>query len=160
MAVFDAEFVTEMARKHARRPRSYQPDLYFVTTSPARETLRSWIESKIDAVPEPGRTRITNQLRSDDHFVETLNELAVHSTLAEAGFTAHYEPDLDGVTPDLLVPATAARNALIVEVWTRKLPAAAANRRRAWQALRERVGKDSGKCRPGARAHANEPATA
>ena len=139
--VFTAGFVEDLRRRYESKPLSHRVDVFHTATSPDLAGLRAWVETVVSAVPEPGRAKLISRLRSDDHLVNTLNELAVGAALQAAGFAPLYERELEGGTPDWFVPATHGAPPLIVEVWNKNLPQAAVGRRRQWQELKQRVGK-------------------
>ena len=139
--MFTADFVADLRRRYANKPLSHRIDLFNTATSPATAGLRSWVETVVSGIPQPGRAKLISRLRFDEHLGNTLNELAVCAALQSTGRFPLYEHELDGATPDWVVPATEGTAALIVEVWSKNQPQAAAGRRRQWQDLKQRVSK-------------------
>ncbi len=139
MEVFDDQFRERLAARYGGRPDWEWPDLAFVALSDERQRLRDWIDTEVVAIPDPGRAKLLSHLRGDKTFETALNELAVASLFRHAGVGLLYEPDLDGLTPDLFAPASGDRPAMIIEVWTREPLRESRGSRRAWAELVERI---------------------
>jgi hypothetical protein len=139
--VFDPDYLRQVADRYPDRSDWEASDVASVALSPERDKLRDWIEREVAHLPEPGRGRLTARLRSEKHLVSGLNELGAAAVLRDAGLRALYEPELNGRTPDLFVPAEGNRRPIVVEVWTREPPREAAGQRRAWHDLRSRIAK-------------------
>jgi len=137
--VFDDEFVTDLQTRFEDRPQWERPDLWFVAVAPQRRALREWIDAEVAWVPEPGRSKLVSRLRDDANFLTAYHELAAAAALRDAGLAALYEPDINGLSPDLLVPSGPDGHPILAEVWTRSLPREAKGERRSWNALRDRL---------------------
>lgn len=137
--VFTDDFIDDLDRRYAGKPAAYQVDLFFAARSPSRAGLRDWIERAVALVPAPGQAKLISRLRVDEHFVNTLNELAVGAVLQGSFATVLYEQKLKGLTPDWYVPGIGSMPPLIVEVWNKNHAQGAAGRRRGWLALKARV---------------------
>lgn len=141
MEVFDRAFREELKERFTRRPEWEQPDLAFVALAPERARVREWIDAEVAYLPEPGRTKLVGRLRNNLNFATAYNELAVASILRDAGLDVAYEPDLQGLTPDLFVESGPDGRPLVIDVWTREVPRADRGARRAWAELVRRVAR-------------------
>jgi hypothetical protein len=137
--VFDPAFTGAMEARFYGRPAWERPDLWFVALAPERAELRAWIDDEVSHLAEPGRTKLVARLRDDANFLTGYHELATAAVFRDAGLPVVYEPDLDGLTPDLLVPAGPDGRPILVEVWTRGVPREVKGERRSWQVLLQRI---------------------
>ena len=137
--VFTDQFIADMHRRFAAKPATHREDIYFVATSSERSGLRQWIEQAVARVPEPGRTKLISRLQADEHFINTLNELAVGSVLQSVGGEVLYEHEVEGMTPDWYVTGGDNNAPLVVAVWNKNHAQGSASRRRLWLGLQRRV---------------------
>lgn len=137
--MFDRRFRDELESRFRGRRDWERADLASVALSPERAVIRSWIDSEVSALEQPGRRKLIARLRDDKNFATAYNELAVAAVLRDAGLSLLYEAELDGLTPDLFAPSGPHGRPLVIEVWTRELPRSARGTRRAWAELVRRV---------------------
>lgn len=112
--------------------------MWLVATAAERAGQREWMNAALLDVPQPGRARLERKLKESRSFLATYHELAVAALLQGCGQTTEYEPQLDGLTPDIV----ASRNGtleLVVEVVGRFRADHVRSQERGWRALAQRV---------------------
>jgi hypothetical protein len=112
--------------------------VYHVATSDEYNETRRWINEQAELLDERGRDRLASKIRDPKSFIDAFHELCVAAKLRLPRGYVTYEPDVGGVTPDLLIDAAPAPP-LVVEVWTRHRADTAARAHRQWLALQARL---------------------
>lgn len=141
MTVFSKEFIDAERQRASGRPEWHRSAIHDVVCSDEKAAVRTWIETQVQRLPEPGRAKLAGRLRLERHFLSAVHELAVAAVLLDCGLAPVYELDLYGQTPDLFVPRNSAGRPLNVEAWTREMAHRARGEERAWGALRARIGR-------------------
>lgn len=135
-AVFPPEWIEKQwPRWSARSERDPAPQQLLVGEA-NRAGFRQWIEHEVGLLRDHEAGRLIPRLRSEEHFLQTVNELGVAALLRSCGFDPRYEVELAGLTPDWLIHDGAGERALI-EVVTRMNPQVAERRR--WHRFAGRV---------------------
>ncbi len=139
MEVFDAKFCAELRTQLYNRPDWAPPGLAHIALSEESAPVRQWMGEALDHLPDPGRSKLANRLRHEDHFITAFSELSVAAAIITAGLAPEYEPLLHGKTPDLYVSDTATGQPVVIDVWTRQVPKGTRTTWVAWDELRTRI---------------------
>jgi hypothetical protein len=136
--VFDERFRDDLLQRAEGRPTWHRPEIWLVATAEERAEQRSWLNRTINALPEPGRSKIRARLPENAHFLSTYTELATAAVLHDAGMTLEYERNQEGKTPDITV-FDGKNPSMLVEVYTKFRSTDRRSAERAWRALQSRI---------------------
>ncbi|OIQ80317.1 hypothetical protein GALL_379350 [mine drainage metagenome] len=142
-AVFDPATCSEIRRRYGDLDEYARPAVFSAALEPSRFALRKWLDHEVGRLDADGRAHVLNRLRGADSHSAALAELTGLALLRDAGgFTVALDPELDGLTPDLLAyDAVSNAPVLIAEVWTRSVSIDVVKAQRGWTALRKAVAK-------------------
>jgi hypothetical protein len=111
----------------------------FLLGDPDRAHIVEWLDDEVERLESTRRKNVTMRLRTEEQFQSTLHELAAGTLLRQSGYSADYDPEIDGLTPDWYVARGPGRVPFVVEVVTRTNPHSA--ERRKWSQLKGRLEK-------------------
>ncbi|MFL6137378.1 MAG: hypothetical protein ACJ74O_06200 [Frankiaceae bacterium] len=138
MELFDAVTIARLQKRYRHWTLDQRPKLWHVALSDQYEQLRAWLRGEVAALAS-GADRLVPKLHDAGSFPNAFHELCVASLLRVSGRAIGYEPDLEGMTPDLVAHSPAQSDRLLLaEVWTRNRPREAVARGRQWLALKAR----------------------
>lgn len=132
--VFDRETLAQLERRFASLPDHFRPLLWLHATHPALDRFRAWLDSQVTLLEPTARRSFLSRLRDEARYTQVLTELATAYVARQPGYVVEHEPDLDGLTPDLLVTNPEGQRA-IIEVWRRGQPLDTARRNASWGRL-------------------------
>lgn len=136
--MFDDSFRDSLLKRGEGRPAWHRPEIWLVATAEERHAQRVWLNRAIDALPEPGRSKVMARLPENPHFLSTYIELATAAVLLDAGMSLDYERDFDGKTPDLVVVEESGPS-LLIEVYTKFRSNDRREAEHSWRMLQNRV---------------------
>lgn len=136
--LFDAKTVSNLKIKFDSLPAYLRPALFETATSPALEPLRLWLELQYADLPKTTRNSFASRLRSPNHFVQAVSEIATEAILIRAGYSVDFEPKFSNLTPDLLARDSSG-NGLLIEVWTRSIDKTITKQALTWHSLTDKL---------------------
>lgn len=135
----DTAFWNAIARRYQGCPAWLMPSLAELATSPAMEPERRRISAAVSLLDGTSQDRALTRLADEAEHHQVVSELTVLSVLHSAGVQPCYEPEVDGLTPDIWVPGAGPHAPVILEVWTRSVPKARRGELTAWRDLGKRL---------------------
>lgn len=115
-------------------PAHFRSTFWLHATHPDAAPLRAWIDQSLGGLQSSVAKSLLSRLHDERRYTQALAEIATAHALRRPGYTVEFEPDLHGLTPDLLVIDPSGRR-LIVEIWRRGLPKIAVSRNKQWGLL-------------------------
>lgn len=138
VSLFSEELLGRLRRQDSWW-RSDRSPLHHVAFDESWRDLQIWLEKVLLEHEPRERDHFVRRLDTDEHYIQTLHELAAAALLRDSGYRVTYEPDIGGKTPDWLATSASTGQQVIVEVVTRTNPTA--KERRRWLQLHERLEK-------------------
>jgi hypothetical protein len=132
--LFSPDVVARIERQSDAVPEHFRSALWLHATHPDLGAFRSWLDDQLRNLETAVRQSFLSRLRDEQRYTQALAEIATGYALRQPGYTVEFEPDLNGLTPDLLVTDPSGRR-LIVEIWRRGLPQVVATRNKQWGLL-------------------------
>jgi hypothetical protein len=136
--LFEDDFLESLGRKFSSRPKWVWTELAQFALLEERAAQRAWVEAMLERFDDGQQAELKRRLSLDKQFEDTLRELAVAARFAQVGYAVEYEPEIDGVTPDLVV-ADHDGHRVIVETWNRNRDALSKRDAALWDDLRVRI---------------------
>ncbi|WP_344134468.1 hypothetical protein [Luedemannella flava] len=136
---FGPEFVAAHRAAHGKRTPEQRQLTYDIAVDAAFESWRRWYDEQFAHLPAPQADELVRRLWQDEHFWPVTFELAAGAAIRSAGYTARYEKDYDGLTPDWSALTPEGELAFFVEVHTDQPSRETYGRIRAWKALERRI---------------------
>ncbi|MFC7482928.1 hypothetical protein ACFQX7_27110 [Luedemannella flava] len=115
---FGPEFVAAHRAAHGKRTPEQRQLTYDIAVDAAFESWRRWYDEQFAHLPAPQADELVRRLWQDEHFWPVTFELAAGAAIRSAGYTARYEKDYDGLTPDWSALTPEGELAFFVEVHT------------------------------------------
>ncbi|MGN9767438.1 hypothetical protein ACTMS2_20030 [Micromonospora sp. SD12] len=136
---FGPDFVTAHRARHGARTPEQRQLTYDIAVDPGFEHWRRWYGAQLALLPIPQADALARRLWLDEHFWPVTFELAAGAAIRSAGYTAVYEHDHGGLTPDWTAHAPSGELAFLIEVHTDQPAKETFGRIRAWKALERRI---------------------
>jgi hypothetical protein len=138
---FGPEFVAAHRAIHGKRTPEQRQLTYDIAVEPAFEDWRRWYDQQLAWLPPSQADSLAGRLWLDEHFWPVTFELAAGAAIRSAGYTAVYEHDYGGSTPDCTALTSNGKPAFFLEVHTDQPSKETFGRIRAWKALERRIAK-------------------
>jgi hypothetical protein len=132
--LFAPETVARIQSQFASIPEHFRPVLWRCATDPQLEQFRAWLEDELHRLEPTSCALFLSRLTDEARFTQALAELTTGYILRQPGYSVQYGPEIDGLTPDLIVTDPWGRR-LVVEVWRRGLPELVNSRNKQWAQL-------------------------
>lgn len=136
---FGPDFVAAHRASYGGRTPEQRQLTYDIAVEPEFEHWRRWYGEQLALLPSPQADALAGRLWLDEHFWPVTFELAAGAAIRSAGYTAVYEQDYDGLTPDWTALTPGGEPAFLVEVHTDQPSKETFGRIRAWKALERRI---------------------
>jgi hypothetical protein len=136
--LFTPDVCARIARQSESLPEQFRSTQWLHATHPELDRLRSWLDGELRRLEPRTVKSFLSRLRDEERYTQALAEIATGYVLRQPGYTVEFEPDLAGLTPDLLITDPTGRR-LIVDVWRRGLPRAVATRNKHWGLLARQI---------------------
>ncbi|MBQ0896257.1 hypothetical protein KBX37_24720 [Micromonospora sp. U56] len=136
---FGQSFVQRHRATYGNRAPERRPLTYDIAVEDNFEPWRQWYEEQLALLPQTQADELAGKLWLDRHFWPVTFELAAGAAIRRAGYTAVYERDHDGLTPDWTAVNPDGTAAFILEVHTDQPPTRTFERIRGWKALEQRI---------------------
>jgi hypothetical protein len=118
MKVFTDEWKQQISERYKHLREHKKPFIYFVATNDHFQQMRLEIEESFAALHPSAQNIVITKLRSPKNFTHTYHELVAGKLLRHLGYTAEYEVDIGGLTPDWYAHARGDIPAFVLEVFT------------------------------------------
>jgi len=136
---FGADFVAAHQAAHGRRRPEQRQLTYDIAVDAAYAHWRSWYDEQLALLPPPQADALARRLWLDEHFWPVTFELAAGAAIRAGGYTAAYEHDQGGLTPDWTALTPDGDVAFLLEVHTDQPRKETFGRIRAWRTLERRI---------------------
>lgn len=138
---FGHEFVASHRARYGGRSPERRQLTYDLAVESRYEPWRRWYDEQLALLPSTQADALAGRLWLDEHFWPVTFELAAGAAIRAAGYTAVYEQNHDGLTPDWTAVTPQGAPLFIVEVHTDQPSKETFGRIRGWKALEQRIAK-------------------
>jgi hypothetical protein len=136
--VFTSAAMACIAQQAVALPEFARPALWAHANLAEHGRLREWLEAEVERLPSTARRGFVARLLDAANHTQAIAELAAGSAMRLPGYSVEYGPEINALTPDLLLTDPDGRR-LIVEVWTRGISHEAAAKNLRWASLAQRI---------------------
>jgi hypothetical protein len=140
-ARFGSEFVAAHHARYGGRSPERRQLTYDIAVEATYEPWRRWYDEQLALLPTAQANALAGRMWLDEHFWPVTFELAAGAAIRDAGYSAAYEQDHGGLTPDWTALTPQGELAFIVEVHTDQPSKETFGRIRAWKGLEQRIAK-------------------
>jgi hypothetical protein len=113
---FGSDFVAAHQTAHGGRRPEQRQLTYDIAVDAAFAHWRTWYDDQFALLPPAPGDTLARRLWLDEHFWPVTFELAAGAAIRASGFTAVYEHDHGGVTPDWTALTPDGEVAFLIEV--------------------------------------------
>ncbi|GAA3302597.1 hypothetical protein Dvina_51345 [Dactylosporangium vinaceum] len=136
---FGSDFVAAHQAAHGGRRREQRQLTYDIAVDADFAHWRTWYDEQFALLPPTLGDALARRLWLDEHFFPVTFELAAGAAIRASGYTAVYEQDHGGLTPDWTALTPDGQVAFLLEVHTDQPTKETFGRIRGWQALERRI---------------------
>ncbi|WP_327009723.1 hypothetical protein OHA72_22335 [Dactylosporangium sp. NBC_01737] len=136
---FGPDFVAAHLAAHGKRMPEQRQLTYDIAVEPAFAHWRRWYGEQLALLPQAQGDALAGRLWLDEHFWPVTFELAAGAVIRSAGYTALYEHDHDGLTPDWTALTSSGELAFLLEVHTDQPTKETFGQIRGWKGLERRI---------------------
>jgi hypothetical protein len=117
-ARFGSEFIAAHRARYGGRSPERRQLTYDIAVEATYEPWRRWYDKQLALLPTAQANALAGRLWLDEHFWPVTFELAAGAAIRAAGYSAVYEQDHGGLTPDWAALTPQGELAFIIEVHT------------------------------------------
>jgi hypothetical protein len=136
---FGPEFAAAHREAYGRRLPEQRQLTYDIAAEAEFEPRRRWFDDQLALLPVGHADELARKLWLDEHHWPVTFELAAGAAIRSAGYTAFYEQDHDGKTPDWTAFTPDGELAFIAEVHADQPTKETFGQIRAWKNLERRI---------------------